>query len=195
MALAVERLCGAESEPWLDALAELRIRIFRAWPYLYDGSADYERSYLADYARSPGSVIVLARNGREVVGCATGLPLTDADAAFRQPFVAAGMAVDEIFYFGESVLDTAWRGQGIGHRFFDEREAHARQAGFAVTTFCAVQRPADHPLRPLDYRPLDSFWQKRGYHPGAGLVTRFAWKDIDQPGETDKRMQFWLRGP
>lgn len=45
-----------------------------------------------------------------------------------------------------------------------------------------VQRPADHPLRPAGYRPrLD-------------LMTRFGWKDIDQVQETDKPMQFWLRG-
>jgi hypothetical protein len=56
-----------------------------------------------------------------------------------------------------------------------------------------VERPADHPLKPADYRPLDGFWKKRGYAPVDGLVTTYAWKDIDQPEETEHLMQFWMR--
>lgn len=193
MALLVERVRGSAALPWLDALAELRIRVFRDFPYLYDGSLDYERGYLAEYAASTDSLIVLALDDKRVVGCSTGLPMVDADPAFQRPFVDAGCALQDVFYFGESVLDAAWRGRGIGHRFFDEREAHARQLGFPITTFCAVQRPPDHPLRPADYRPLDSFWRKRGYRPRTDLVTRFGWKDIDQARETHKSMQFWVR--
>lgn len=192
--MRIQCVCGHGARAWLDALAELRIRIFRDFPYLYDGSLRYERAYLAEYAASGDSVIVLALDDNQLVGCSTGLPMVDADPAFQQPFVDAGFVLDDIFYFGESVLDTAWRGQGVGHRFFDERETHARQRGFPITTFCAVQRPPDHPLRPPDYHPLDAFWAKRGYQPRPDLLTRFGWKDIDEPESTDKPMQFWLRG-
>ena len=41
--------------------------------------------------------------------------------------------------------------------------------------------------------PLDAFWQKRGYAKADGLLTRFAWKDIDRSSETEKPMQFWMR--
>ena len=59
--------------------------------------------------------------------------------------------------------------------------------------FCAVVRSENHPLRPHDYVPLDAFWTKRGYAKVDGLVTYFAWKDIDEPAETGKPMQFWMR--
>jgi GNAT superfamily N-acetyltransferase len=193
MSLQIETVRGAEATPWLNALAELRIRVFRDFPYLYDGSLDYERAYLAEYAGSEHSVIVLALNNESVVGCSTGLPMADADAAFRQPFVGAGFALEKVFYFGESVLEAAWRGHGVGHRFFDQREAHAEALGFSITTFCAVQRPSEHPLRPAAYRPLDAFWAKRGYRPRPDLLTRFGWKDIDESVETEKPMQFWVR--
>lgn len=193
MSVLIKPVQGSAVLPWLDALAELRIRVFRDFPYLYDGSLDYERAYLAEYAASDHSIIVLALDGDRVVGCSTGLPMLDADPAFAKPFAAAGFELAELFYFGESVLEADWRGHGIGHRFFDQREAHAHALGFATTTFCAVQRPANHPARPADYRALDAFWRKRGYRPRPDLVTRFAWKDIDQPVETDKPMQFWVR--
>ena len=46
---------------------------------------------------------------------------------------------------------------------------------------------------PAGYRPLDAFWRARGYAPVPGAVAHFAWKDVDQPGETDKPLQFWMR--
>lgn len=189
----IQSVRGPEALPWLDALARLRIRVFRDWPYLYDGSLDYERHYLEQYARCAHSVVVLALNDRDVVGCSTGLPLADADPAFQQPFAAAGFDLSTIFYFGESVLDAALRGRGIGHQFFDEREAYARALGFRWTSFCAVQRPIEHVLRPASYRSLDGFWQRRGYSPRPDLKALFWWKDIDQNVETEKPMQFWLR--
>jgi GNAT superfamily N-acetyltransferase len=194
MTHAIQTVSGSDIEPYIDAIAELRITVFRAWPYLYAGSADYEREYLAHFRDSPRSVFVLALDeASTAVGCATGLPLADAHEEFRTPFEAAGYDIDEVYYFGESVLDPAWRGRGIGHAFFDQREAHARRLGYSVTSFCAVMRSDDHPLRPADYRPLDGFWRKRGYAPVEGLTTTFAWQDLGDEAETDKPMQFWLR--
>ena len=43
-------------------LARLRIAIFREFPYLYDGSLDYETDYLKLYATTPGAIVVTARD-------------------------------------------------------------------------------------------------------------------------------------
>jgi GNAT superfamily N-acetyltransferase len=86
-----------------------------------------------------------------------------------------------------------YRGSGIGHRFFDLREKHARALGCSKVAFCAVQRPVDHPLRPTDYRPLDIFWKKRGYRTVSNAIAYFSWKDIDVAHETPKPLQFWAR--
>src|SRR5215469_1584779 len=125
---------GDAVRPHLDALARLRISVFRDYPYLYDGDMAYERRYLEAYARSKRSVFVLALDGDKVVGCSTGIPLVDEVAAIQQPFVQRRMLLGEVFYFGESVLLPEYRGQGIGHRFFQNREAHARRLkGFRWT--------------------------------------------------------------
>lgn len=193
MTVKLKRVSGEQIRPWVNAVAGLRIQVFREWPYLYDGDMDYEAQYLETYIRSPHSVLVLARDGDQVVGAATGLPLEDEEEAFIQPFVDQGYDPASIFYFGESVLLPAYRGQGIGVRFFAEREAHARQlSGFRYCCFCAVERPADHPLRPKDHQPLDDFWKKRGYEPVPALRTHYPWKDIDQADETAKPMNFWM---
>jgi len=184
MTVQLERISGEAIRPWVEEVARLRIRVFREWPYLYDGDMGYEKQYLETYIQSPRSVLVLARDGDRVVGAATGLPLEDEEEAFVQPFMDQGYKPAEIFYFGESVLLPEYRGQGIGVRFFEEREAHARElGGLGYCCFCGVERPADHPLRPADYQPLDDFWKKRGYEPEPQLRTHYPWKDIDKAEE------------
>ena len=137
----VECFRGAQVEAYLTALAKLRISVFRAFPYLYDGDLAYEEKYLATYARSPDSVFVLAFDGYDMIGASTGIPLAHDGEAFQRPFLERGMAVEDVFYFGESVLLPQYRGLGIGHRFFDERESHARALGrFRWTAFAAVDR-------------------------------------------------------
>lgn len=193
-AIRVETLSGAAFQGALPSLAMLRISVFRAYPYLYDGSLDYEQRYLEKFRATDGAVIVAAFDGRRIVGCATASPLLGHADAFATPFRNAGFDPRTIFYFGESVLDPAYRGRGIGHRFFDHREAAARaQGGFTHLAFCGVVRPDDHPSRPKDYTPLDAFWAKRGFEKAEGLVAQFDWKDVDQADETSKAMQFWVK--
>ncbi|WP_215825241.1 GNAT family N-acetyltransferase [Xanthomonas sp. MLO165] len=191
--LIVETVRGTQVLPHLAAVAQLRIAVFRAWPYLYDGDADYERGYLAAYAASPDSVFVLARDGDAVIGASTGLPLLDDSEAFHAPFRAAGIDPASVFYFGESVLLPDYRGQGIGHAFLDQREAHARALGrFALTAFCAVERAENDPRKPADHRPNDVFWRKRGYAPQADMRVQLAWAEL-QHGEIDHSLRVWTR--
>ena len=161
MPTSLEELRGKDLLSHLDALAELRMTVFRDFPYLYDGSQAYERNYLRTYAESPGSICFIARDGDAIVGASTAIPMADETDAFRQPFIEAGWNPDDIFYYGESVLLPEYRGEGIGVAFFDRREAHAREQGYRYAVFCAVVRPEDHPARPEDYEPLDNFWHRR----------------------------------
>ncbi|GHB89636.1 GNAT family N-acetyltransferase [Cerasicoccus arenae] len=194
MAVEIKTVVGPRALEYRDSLAELRISVFRDFPYLYEGTLDYERSYLQRYLDCPECVFVLVFDGSNVVGASTALPMNFELTEFTTPFAKAGYDISEVFYFGESVLLSKYRGQGIGHRFFDERESFAHQLGrFKLTAFCAVERPADHPLRPQDYRPHNVFWSKRGYVKRPNLATTFDWKDIDLPAETAHPMVFWTR--
>ena len=186
-------LQGKDITPHLEALAALRIRVFRDYPYLYDGDHAYEAHYLQRYADCPDSLCVLAFVGEALVGAATGMPLAAECEEFRTPFETHQYDIRRIFYYGESVLLPHYRGRGIGKAFMAEREKHAAQAGYDIVAFCAVQRPEDHPLRPADYQPLDGFWQGRGYICRPELTTRFAWKEIGDASESEKPMMFWLK--
>lgn len=192
--LDVKSVTGEDILGVLDDLARLRITVFRDWPYLYDGTLDYEEKYLRTFAAAKGAVVVCAYDGDFMVGASTGAPMIEHAEEFGEPFRKAGYDIAKIFYCGESVLLKSHRGFGLGHAFFDGREAQARNlGGFTHSTFCRVVRPDHHPLKPADYQPLDPFWRKRGYEPVPGLIATYDWKDIDQAGETTHQMQFWMK--
>lgn len=194
--VSIEVLQGAALSPHLEELARLRISVFRDWPYLYDGDLDNERDYLKAFGKSKSSMMVLARaqtsEGPVAVGVSTAMALAEESPSIRAPFAAAGHDVSQWYYLAESVLLEQYRGRGLGHAFFDEREAAGTRAGFRKFTFCAVQRATDDPRRPAQARDLEPFWRQRGYAP-LGCTCTLRWKEVGSDGPTQQALQFWGR--
>lgn len=193
MALTVTSFSGREARPFLDDLAQLRIRVFAEWPYLYQGSLEYEHRYVRTFFKAKNSVLVLARDGERVVGASTGLPLVSETADIKKPFHARGLDLRNYFYFSESVLLPEYRGQGLGVRFFEHREAWAREKNFPWACFCGIVRPEDHPRRPKDHVPLDAFWRRRGFEKMEDMVCYISWQDWDEEAESPKPLAFWAK--
>ncbi len=199
MTIDIKTFAGRACLPLISDVARLRISVFREWPYLYQGSQSYEEDYLRHFAEAADAIVVAAFDGDSVVGVATASSLAGHTEEFVPLFNAAGYDATAIFYCGESVLLPAYRGRGIGHTFFDYREQHAAtlvDSGRTIThsAFCAVIRDPNDPRTPAHYRPLDSFWMKRGYEPIPGLIGNYAWQEIGDDHERDHSMQFWVKG-
>ena len=153
-----------------------------------------EQRYLRDFAAAEDSFVVAAETeaGR-IVGCATGSAITGHHGEFAAPLAAAGYDLASTFYFGESVLLPAYRGRGLGHAFFDAREAHARAlGGLSHTAFAAVDRDDGDPRRPAGHRGNEAFWAKRGYVRQPGMTMHLHWNELDR-GEVTHPLTFWLR--
>lgn len=184
--------CGAEIGNHLSALAQLRIQVFREWPYLYEGQLDYETQYLQTYLQCNNSIAVLCYRGRELIGASTALPLLFAEREMQKPFVDAGLALADYLYYGESLILKGERGAGLGGQFFDLRERHAHTLNLKRCCFCAVERSDGDPRRPANARSNETLWRRRGYRP-SHLVCHFPWPDIGDIKATEKPMRFWLR--
>ncbi len=192
--MLIQPTIGHAVKPYINDLAKLRINVFREYPYLYDGSLEYEERYLKSYTDSAESLAVIVFHKDKIVGASTGVPLEQAMEEFQTPFIKNGYDPRRIFYFGESVLLKEFRGSGIGVRFFEEREKYADKLGrFDYTAFCAVERPDDHPRKPPKYIPLDRFWEKRGYRKHPEMKTTFSWRELDESEESPKPMVFWMK--
>ena len=188
------RLTGAAARPYAEQLASLRMKVFREFPYLYQGNFNYEMNYLETYFKSDYSFLFLIKRDETIIGATTGILASEEEESFRSPFIKHGLQPSSVFYFGESVLLPEYRGKGFGKLFFKEREDFASQIDEVTTlSFCAVERSSHHPLRPHDYRPLHTFWESMGFHLEPGLTTYYKWKDINEDVETNKKMQFWIK--
>lgn len=194
MTLTYHQLTGSAIAEVIDELGALRIVVFREFPYLYDGSLQYEREYLQRYADCARAFLFLVRDGDQLVGATTCMPLENETAAIQQPFLESGRNLAKIMYFGESILLPAYRGLGLGHRFFDEREQYTLSLKSLTTAcFCAVERPEHHPLKPADYRTNDAFWEKRGYQIIPHLKCSLSWQDLYETEETAKTLVFRIK--
>ena len=193
MSLKVQTWQGVKISEVFEQLAQLRIQVFKEYPYLYLGSVEYEKKYLTRYSDSELSFLIGVWDGSQLVGASTAMPLRDEENFIQQPFIKHNWNIEKIFYFGESLLLPSYRGQGIGNLFFDSRESFISKNDFSVTTFCSVIRPGAHTLKPSGHRSHDSFWTKRGYIKHPELLTHFEWQDIDQDHESKKQMQFWVK--
>jgi GNAT superfamily N-acetyltransferase len=192
--LRIETRTGGQITPLLRELASLRTRVFREWPYLYDGDESYESAYLKSYARSERAMLAVAYDGETVIGASTCMPMTDASADVQAPLAALGLSPRRFFYFGESVLLPAYRGHGLGVRFFAAREAHALADGICDhALFYAVRREPDHPARPADATSLESFWAHRGFSRAPGLSCTMRWKEIGIQEERMNTLDAWVR--
>lgn len=188
------KLSGEEARIHVSEIAELRLKVFWDYPYLYEGSLEYERKYLETYFQASHSFILIVKDQDRVVGATTGIWAKEEEESFRKPFLLHGIDPQGVFYFGESVLLKEYRGQGIGKIFFQERESFARALGFIeYLAFCAVERESEHPAKPEDYKPLGEFWASQGFEKVPGLITQYQWPDRGELESTEKLMQYWIK--
>lgn len=186
-------LTGTDLRAALPQLAQLRIKVFAEWPYLYAGDDANERRYLASYETARAGILIASFDGDTIIGAATGMALTDHDDAATLMLPAGKADEARVFYCAESVLLPTYRGQGLGHLYFDERERFAVQNGFTHAGFLSVIRPQDHPLRPNDPHTHTAFWAGRGYAPVTGTTADMMWTDVNTNVPTAKTLQFWMR--
>lgn len=193
MDIQIKSLGGKEARDYINELSDLRIEVFKDFPYLYDGDPDYERKYLDTYFKSNTGKVFLAVDGKKIVGASTCVLASEEEDAFKAPLIEAGLDPEKTLYFGESVLLPSYRGQGIGKAFMKERLNYAKELGASACAFLSVSRESSHPKRPQDYRPLDEFWKGWGFSKRDDLQAYYDWKEIGESKESKKRMDYWIR--
>lgn len=189
----INLLCGASAAAGCAALADLRLEIFREYPYLYDGCREKELVYVRSYSEAPDACLLTATVAGAVVGAASGMPLVHADEQLRLAIVAAGLDPAALYYVGELLLLPAYRGAQLGTQLFARLESRVRALHRYGGIVCAtVVRPADHPLRPAGYLPIARFMARHDFRLLAGARVTFSWQELDGV-RRDHPLQLWLK--
>ncbi len=189
----IQNFYGWQAEQYIEELARLRIEVFQDFPYLYDGDMAYETEYLKTLIDAPNNLIVMAFNGTEVVGAATGLPLNHQTENISAPVAESGYDIEKVYYLGESIIRKPYRNIGINTKFFEAAEQRAKSLGeFEFLSFCSVQRPADHPAFPEGFAEPREYWEQLGFQP-TNIICNITWKDLQEPTASPKNLRFWMK--
>lgn len=193
MGVLIQTFYGPQAALYVEELAKLRLQQLKSYPYLYDGSMEYEEQYLETLIESPENIIAMAFDHGRVVGAAAGLPLRYETLNIQQPFIDKGYDLHRIYYFGESIISPPYRGQGLGRAFFNTREERAKSLGwYDFVAFCGIERPAGHPLHDPNYQEPDEYWASLGFR-RTDMICQINWKDINETEETPKSLRFWIK--
>jgi hypothetical protein len=192
------KLTGSELTDWTDELARLRIDAFREFPYLYEGSMDYERNYLKAYGTHQNALLLVLMQDNIICGMSSGMPLnTDSEivATLRMAMCAQDYPVGDFFYFSETILTTAFQSQGWYSKLTKRRAAIVTSWGFHWGCFLTVHREADHPLRPPDYQGPFNKFEHLGYK-RTPLTITYEWPTIESASTSRvkaNRMDLWIK--
>ncbi len=196
--LRLETHLGSEVLPYIRDVATMRIEGFRDFPYLYEGTYEYEEKYLEGYAKEPRAMLIRVLEGDQLAAVATSTPLaSSADIVAEAPerFAALGHDPKTFYYYAEILVKKAYRGRGIAEMIYREREKWARKWGYRHLCLAVVQRSKDHPLRPVDYKSPERIWIRDGFTK-ANVEIIYNWPTILPGGEVaplDNPMAFWMR--
>ena len=187
----VRSFTGSGLKPYLHSVAKLRMEVFREYPYFEEPDLEREVQTLRKIFSHRESIGVLIMDNTTIVGASIGYPLALEDSSLLKPFKERRVDINTYYTFGDSVLLKAYRGRGIGHHFFDAREAHVSQ--YKKYKQICFFVPEHTETAPKDYIPLADFWRKRGYVPHPEMKGFLSWKTVGEAHATEKQMVYWLK--
>jgi len=192
--IEINILRGSEIIPYIPQVAELRIAIFREFPYLYEGTLSYEEKYLQMYSLSKHSTLIIAQDREKVIGAVTGVPVAEAMDEVKELFHKQKMSTEGVYYLGEIMLLKEYRKKKIGHALFKEFEKSVRSmGGYQKIVLCEINRSDTDVKKPADYIPLDHFWSSQGYTKHSNLIAYYSYQEIGNTEETLHPMIFWMK--
>ncbi|MCG8332269.1 MAG: GNAT family N-acetyltransferase [Chitinophagales bacterium] len=192
--ISIKLFLGKKAEQYIDEVANLRIKIFREFPYLYDGDKDYEKHYLKKFIGTEDSLIAIAFDENSVIGALTGLPLKLEEQTIYQAWIQKGDSIDKVYYFSEALIFKAYRRQGIGKALFTIAESWVSSTNqFETYTLATVIRANNHPKRPQGYTSSDAFWLKLDYKKTDDIICTISWKEVGEETESSKPLLFWSK--
>lgn len=191
--VSIEPMTGGAIRDILSDLVNLRLTVFREYPYLYAGEEVDELRYLARYGTTADGLVLLARHGGKTVGAITGIPLTAEDDVLVRPFRERGDGVSGCYYVGEALLLPGWRGAGLGSRLLDALIQKVAAWGRYRQLACAtIHRDDNDTLQPDGHIPIDGFCLRHGFVRHSELTALIPWREID--GRIlSHELVFWIR--
>lgn len=198
--LSYKSLSKENFENYFRDLANMRIKYFSEFPYLYAGSLEYEYPYLSGYLNHKDGRIIVVLEKNQVIGMATGFPLhqnmnnsTDITKWFRTTAKIHKKEATSCFYLGEVIIKSSMRQNGVAYHLTKFIENDFLNRGYKKSVLITVERDKEHPLAPSRYFPMEYTLKKMKYKEmGVKEAVIYDTNQIDGSIKSDTNtMIFW----
>lgn len=198
MNVAIEILTGKDVQKYIVLLSRLRVNNFKEYPYLYEGSVEYEKQCMQGYISCPRCVFTIAKVDGKIAGVLTGIPLvsdssigTEAEKIFK----LNNLNPSEYYYYGEIFVLKKFRNLAVVASLFTAQNSKAKDLGYKYAVMLTVVRQENHPLKPKKYKSLDQLWARAGFSK-MDLTINCRWPTIRPDGsieDINNLLEFWMK--
>lgn len=186
----------------IGMLAQMRITYFREYPYLYEGTTEYEINYLEEYKeKALDAYLIQAFDEGQLVGILTGCAFTSDIGVVRDGarlFKTDRFPIEQYYYIGEAIIIPEYQNQKILPRLLYRLVNEVKKLNkYQSLCFLTVVRQDNDSQKPLDYRSTDNLWEKLGCQ-RAGVKASFEWPTIMDDNSVKNifnEIEFWTYTP
>lgn len=194
------------SEQEITQLAHMRATYFKEYPYLYDGSLDYEENYLGEYKeKAIDGYLVQAfhekNSEKKLVGILTGCGFCSDIEIVRDGaklFEEKNISTQDRYYLGEAIIIPEYQHKKILPRMLYKLGQKVIQLQkYTSLCFLTVIREENDARKPEGYKSTDQLWGKLGCYK-ADVTCSFEWPTI-MPDKSVQNIfndvEFWTYEP
>lgn len=190
--IEVKILKSNEAGPYLDQIIKLQTSNFEQFPYLYSSSKEGDLYYISPYLKSSNSTFMLLLYQKELVGLSLSIPLPESFQDIKELFTENKLDINQYLYVGTITLSEKIRNWYLVYDVMKTHYKTATNLGLSYLTALTVDRPDDHPMRPLNYRSPDKLWQRFGWHKYSSLKLQSNWIQTDTNQEESNTLSIWI---
>jgi len=171
------------------------LNIFKEYPILNQGTVEGVKDSFKKISEEPHSVFLIAKeDDHPVIGIATGIPL--AYLSEVELFEKNDLKLSDYFHINDVIVLPQYRKKGIGLKLYKKLEKNAGSWGYKALSLCTIEHEENHPLKPLDYKNPDLFWQRLGFVK-TSLKTKESWPTImdkqGKIGQYEHTLIWWIK--
>ncbi len=187
-------------------LAQMRLDYFREYPYLYDGTLEYEKNYLGEYKeKAVDGYLVQAFDEKDgekmLVGILTGCGFCSDIEIIRDGaklFAENNISTQDRYYLGEAIIIPEYQGRKIlPHMLWELGKQVIKLNKYSSLCFLTVIREENDSRKPEGYKSTDTLWEKLGCH-RVKITSSFEWPTIMDDGsvhDVHNDVEFWTYEP
>ncbi len=191
--ITIKIVTGKDIASLLPFISEQRLKVFREYPYLYEGSFECEKEYLEGYNRSPNSAIAVAYDDGLLIGFLTGMPLKFFEQN-EESFKRNGLDAELFYYFGEVIVLPQQHRKSICMKLFEALEEHVKKLGYSNSSFLTIITQENNPMHPINCEPIDILCEL-GYSKST-LTKTLDWLTVQANNSSQRQshtLVYWIK--